>query len=129
MGSKWSSEFITGFNEVDEHHFTIIKKLFEIEKLIDNNPTKSEIMDALLFLESYTQMHFKYEESVMANENCPAAQENKRQHEAFIHKVHVFNQSFAQDDNMNVDLRDVAKEFSDWVINHIKEVDLQLKIN
>ena len=129
MGSKWSSKLITGFNEVDEHHFTIIKKLFEIEQLIDKKPSKSEIMDALLFLESYTQMHFKHEESVMADENCPVAEENKRQHEAFINKVHTFNQTFAQDDTMDVDLKDVAKELSDWVINHIMEVDLQLKNN
>ena len=129
MSSKWSSELFTGFKDIDEHHFTIIKKLFEIEQLINNKPSKSEIMDALLFLESYTQMHFKHEETVMADEHCPAAEENKRQHEVFIAKVQAFNRNFAHDDTMDVDLKDVAKELSDWVINHIKEVDLQLKIN
>ena len=127
MGSKWSSEFFTGFKEIDEHHFTIIKKLFEIEQLSDINPSKSEIMDALLFLESYTQMHFKHEESVMADEHCPAAVENKQQHEMFINKVHTFNQAFAENDTMDVDLKDVARELSDWVINHIQKIDLQLR--
>jgi hemerythrin len=127
MSSKWSSELITGFNKIDEHHFTIIKKLFEIEQLITIKPSKSEIMDALLFLESYTQMHFKYEEVLMADQNCPVADENKSQHALFIEKVHTFNQNFAQDDHMDVDLKDVARELSDWIINHIMEIDMQLK--
>jgi hemerythrin len=129
MGSKWSTEFITGLKEIDEHHFTIIKKLYEIEQLIQINPTKSEIMDALLFLESYTQMHFKFEESLMAEQNCPAAKENKQQHAMFIDKVHGFNQNFAHNDMMDVDLKDIAVELSNWIINHILQVDMKLKEN
>ena len=129
MGSKWSSEIITGYKVIDEHHFTIIKKLYEIEQLIEKNPSKSEIMDALLFLESYAQMHFTYEESIMAEEQCPVAEENKRQHTTFIEQVHVFNQNFAQNDMMDVDLKDIAIELSDWIINHIMHVDMKLKEN
>ena len=129
MGSKWSSEIITGFKEIDEHHFTIIKKLFEIEQLIDKNPSKSEIMDALLFLESYTRMHFKYEEQIMDEQQNTVAQENKRQHEMFIAKIHTLNQNFAQDENMDVELSEIANELSNWIVNHITQIDLNLKTN
>ncbi|MBI9051327.1 MAG: hypothetical protein JEZ00_18025 [Anaerolineaceae bacterium] len=127
MSSKWSSAYLTGIKEIDEHHFTIIKKLYEIGQLINLPHAKSEIMDALLFLESYTSMHFKAEEQVMAEKNCTAAEINKKQHAVFIKYVHALNQKFAQNDTMDVNLSDIEKELTDWVLNHIMEVDLKLK--
>jgi hemerythrin len=128
MESKWSKQYLIGIKEIDEQHFTIIKKLFEIEKLIKLPHTKSEILDALLFLESYSRTHFAQEEKIMEEKKCPASIENKQQHLVFMQYIHALNQQFSEGRLQEDALDGVQKELTDWVVNHILQIDLQLKL-
>jgi hemerythrin len=128
MNSKWSTQLITGNKEIDEHHFVIIRKLYEVEQLSKLEHSKNEIMDALLFLETYTLMHFAKEEKIMAELACPAAEENKQQHAVFNKYIHALNQKFAQGDLPENSLQAIEQELSDWVTNHIQKVDMKIKV-
>lgn len=129
MPSKWSTQYLTGFKEIDEQHFTIIKKLFEIENLIKLPHSKSEILDALMFLESYSLTHFNYEEQVMELKKCPAREENKQQHAVFMQYIHSLNLKFAEGQLSDDTLTSVQQELSDWVVNHILQIDMQMNIS
>jgi hemerythrin len=126
MASKWSTQYLTGDKEIDEQHFTIIKKLFEIENLIRLPHSKSEILDALMFLESYSLTHFNYEERVMEEKKCPAQEENKQQHAVFMQYIHSLNLKFAEGQLSDGTLASVQKELSDWIVNHILQIDMQM---
>lgn len=128
MNSRWSQQLITGNAVIDEHHFIIIKKLYELEQLQKLKPTKSEIMDALLFLETYTQMHFQAEEQFMDEQKCPVAQENKQQHKIFIEKIGDLNRQFSQGNISDALLGNIIKDLSDWITNHIQVVDMHIKV-
>ncbi len=128
MASKWSTQYLTGIKEIDEQHFTIVKKLFEIEKLIMLPHSKSEILDALMFLESYSLTHFNYEERVMDEKKCPVRKENKQQHAVFMQYIHSLNLKFAEGQLTDDTLTSVQKELSDWVTNHILQIDMQMNL-
>ena len=128
MASKWSPQYLTGVKEIDEQHFTIIKKLFEIDNLITLPHSKLEILDALMFLESYSLTHFNYEERVMEDKKCPALEENKQQHAVFMQYIHSLNLKFAEGQLSEDTLTSVQKEISDWIVNHILQIDMQMNL-
>jgi len=128
MTSKWSTQYLTGVKEIDEQHFTIIKKLFEIENLIRLPHSKSEILDALMFLETYSLTHFTYEERVMEEKKCSAREENKQQHAVFMQYIHSLNLKFTEGQLSDDTLISMQKELTDWVANHILQIDMQMNL-
>jgi hemerythrin len=82
---KWSEDYATGIQTVDDQHKMLILHINQLEELIKHpHPTPQAIEDGhalVKFLEQYADMHFGHEEDCMARHRCPAHALNQEQHQ------------------------------------------------
>ena len=124
---KWDETLATGFKEIDRHHQILLERL---ELLIDQmrqGKGRQEIDKTIQFLGDYARMHFAMEEQYMEQVHCPAALLNKAQHHRFLENFNRLSARIRQEGNNTALVLEVQRTLSDWVVNHILEIDLQMK--
>lgn len=127
MAIAWSEKYATHVESVDKQHQTIIEEINHLLDLMSQGKARSEIGSVIEFLNEYTKNHFADEERIMAQHNCPAAEENKKQHAIFLAKIAEYKEMLKDEGSSTVVTIDVKKELMDWLINHIVKIDMQLK--
>ncbi len=126
----WSAKCRMGFDEIDSQHrllYAIANELLEIENPVSQEP---EIKYLLRHMKDYIDMHFKYEEELMAKHNYPGLAPHIQKHEKIILEMKeslVNSSTLAQLKNNLEDLL-IAwiqthimiedKRFSDWAKLH-----------
>jgi hemerythrin len=124
----WSEQFATGSPLVDTQHRMLIEKINELEKMLAGSaPSKSACDDLLNFLGSYVVTHFKFEEQCMVRYQCPAHEQNKQAHAAFLGVFAKFKERYLAEGPKPELLRSLQTTASDWIKNHILSVDIKLK--
>lgn len=127
MAVVWSNQLITGITQVDEQHKTIINQFNVLHDHMKMGKGKSEVGNALDFLESYTKQHFADEEKFMEMHNCELKEVNKKQHAIFIQKIADFKERFEKNPNDATLVLNVHNDLSDWFVNHILKIDLKMQ--
>lgn len=124
----WSEQFATGSALVDTQHRMLIEKINFLEHLLNGPPPSKATCDELLsFLESYVSTHFKFEEQCMERAHCPAHEQNKQAHAAFMDMFAKFRARYTAEGPKPEILRHLQTVAADWIKNHILTVDIQLK--
>lgn len=115
----------TGIEEVDNEH----KRLFEIAESTyqlqqdEFIPDKYDHIRQLLEeLRDYTKTHFAHEEAYMQSIGYKGMFTQKVQHDAFVKKLDETNLE-AIDENSDAAISDLLKFLTDWLVNHILNVD------
>ena len=124
----WSEQFATGSPLVDTQHRMLIEKINELERLLSGPPPAKAACDDLLnFLGSYVGTHFKFEEQCMERYHCPAHEQNRQAHAAFLATFTKFKtQYLAQGPKPDL-LKSLQVAAADWIKAHILSVDIKLK--
>lgn len=123
----WTEDMETGLDAIDYQHRRLIEKFNELEEAIHENRGRTETQKILEFVQFYADWHFKHEEKCMDDYQCPLAQSNKDQHAFFLKR---FSSLHYQYYNTNADpkvVRETLNELSQWIENHILQVDVGLK--
>ena len=123
----WSEKYATHVEIVDKQHQTIIDEINHLLDLMMQGKAHAEIGSVLDFLDEYTKNHFADEERIMAQHNCPIAEENKKQHAIFLAKIAEYKAALKSERSSTMVTLDVKKDLMDWLINHIVKIDMQLK--
>jgi len=127
----WSEQFKTGSDTIDEHHQMLIHNINHLECLLtETNPTKETcdfLIDLVNFLESYTDRHFRFEEDCMECHRCPARAKNKQAHQEFMVFFKQFKEHTRQKGFQPDAVRTLHKTISQWIEEHILQVDMELK--
>jgi hemerythrin len=124
----WNQQFATGSPLIDTQHRMLIDQINRLEQLLNGPPPPQSTIDQLLtFLGSYVSTHFKFEEQCMEQHRCPAHQKNKQAHAAFLEVFSKFKARYAAEGPKPELLRSLQQAASDWIVNHILAVDVQLK--
>lgn len=127
----WSEKFETGNPEIDLQHKMLISYINRLEIIACNtNPDRQEaefLLNFVDFVETYTVVHFKHEESCMVRYRCLAYQENKDAHERFLQFFRHFKQRFQQEGCRPEVLKELHDACCSWIQTHILRIDLQLK--
>ena len=124
----WSEQFATGSPLVDTQHRMLIDKINFLEQLLAGPPPSKAACDELInFLVSYVGTHFTFEETCMERFHCPAHEQNKQAHAAFLGVFAKFKERYAAEGPKPELLKSLQTTAADWIKNHILSVDIKLK--
>ncbi len=128
MALEWKDEFGCGVEEVDEQHRKLVGLLNTLEQMIADGIESGPDVDALLGeLASDTVAHFSFEEDCMMRYRCPAARENREAHALFLDIFAGFQSEIGEQGTSAELLARLHETAATWVVDHILNVDVQLK--
>jgi hemerythrin-like metal-binding protein len=124
----WNEQFATGSVLVDTQHRMLIEKINQLEELLNGPPPSKAACDVLLnFLGTYVGTHFKFEEGCMERMKCPVHAQNKQAHEAFLGMFTKFKERYLAEGPKPALLKSLQTFASEWINNHILNVDIKLR--
>jgi hemerythrin len=127
----WNEQLKTGSDTIDQQHQMLIHNINHLECLLTETSPTRETCDFLIqlvnFLESYTEMHFRFEEGCMEKHRCPVHAKNKQAHEEFMAFFREFKEHTRRKGLRPEVVRTLHQTISQWIEEHIMQVDIQLK--
>ncbi|MGC9528306.1 MAG: bacteriohemerythrin [Limnospira sp.] len=127
MPSTWNDSLKTGIPLIDFQHKQLFDQMDLLIQNLEERRGKHELKSTLSFLDMYVNNHFKYEESCMNLYHCPVACKNQKAHEQFIANFENIKLKIDQNHSFDSIVRGIKIDLLDWFINHIKNIDTQLK--
>lgn len=120
---SWDSSYSVGVSQLDQEHQKLLDMFFQLHQALTLGKSKAIIVQLVSELKEYTLTHFKHEESYLEQINHPTLDEQKQEHDAFVHKVDEFE---IQLDKGNTFLSMQVLQFlNDWIANHILDKDMK----
>lgn len=124
MPREWAPDLAVGVFEIDNQHKELFKRINNLLDAMKQGKGNTEIGNTLKFLEDYTVKHFATEEKTMIEHNYAGYQAQKTAHERFIKELSDIKKSFRASTSANLEvLLKVQRQTSDWLINHISNMD------
>lgn len=117
----------TGVETVDQQHQEMIYMLNGLLEAGHQGRGREEVGRTMKFLEEYVVKHFAHEEAVMDRHNCPAADENRRAHQAFLAELRLMAGRLEIEGPTLTFVNDLRARIVDWLIEHIMNCDAELK--
>jgi hemerythrin-like metal-binding protein len=127
MPIQWDDSFLTGLLTVDHQHQELFRKVNAFHAAMMEGKAREQLAQLLDFLAQYTQHHFRDEEQFMEYYGCPAAEANRKAHQALLQKYAEMRKQFDQDKTGVRTAMEIYRVLSDWLVQHVKGVDLQLR--
>jgi hemerythrin-like metal-binding protein len=120
---EFTDDLITGFDEVDQQH----RRLFQAaRRVLDARTTGREaVLKALRFLLSYVRYHFEAEEHAMRASAFPGQEIHHLQHDLIRKDVDTIRKALIDGRGTDLLLAMIQAIFQDWLLPHIREVDIQ----
>lgn len=114
----------TGVSVVDAQHQEWIRRYNQFDQAISQGKGREAIKSTLDFFIAYTDIHFKYEETLMDERRCPVAKDNHVDHEYMRQML----SSFAKNEEYSVnDVIGLRLKMKEWLVKHIMTIDVQLR--
>jgi len=124
---KWSDEYSTGVERIDNQHKMLFRMSEDFRTSLDDG-LGDRIYDGLLkSLDMYARSHFRLEENCMASCECPAAKENSGAHRRFMETLREFQDRYSADGFAPGEARELVDYIDRWLSDHIGRIDVQLK--
>jgi len=124
---KWSDDYATGVERIDEDHKMIFKMAEDFRATLDVGHGDSVYSVLLESLSLYCRGHFCFEARCMEEFRCPLAGKNKEAHGKFIEKLSEFQERYATSGYDHTDARRLVNTVDQWLDNHICRIDVHLK--
>lgn len=128
MPIVWDESLSTHVKVVDDQHKMLIQKINELNDAMAQGKGRKELEPLLEFLGNYARQHFAEEEAEMDRLKCPAAAANRAAHSAFIQTFGRIHDRLKAEGPSALLAIEVKKELGDWLVNHIKGIDTQLRL-
>lgn len=119
----WNESYSVHVRQIDDQHkklIEIINELFEAMKQGKGNDILGTVFNELI---QYTKVHFSTEENLMKIHHYPKLAEHKKLHEKLVQEVVEMHNQFKAG-NVALSIK-VGNFLKDWLINHIKQTDLE----
>ena len=122
---EWDSSLSIGVDVIDEQHKMLVKRLGDLARAVELNKGEMEIVKTLDFMYDYTSFHFSSEEKHMAEAEYPGLEFQKKQHEEFTKTLQKIVDEYREEGPTRVVVESVNIFLMNWLVNHIKGVDLE----
>ena len=116
---KWSHEFDTGIDVIDQQHKRIVDYINAL-RIAQGKGDRGAVGKTLVDLIAYTQAHFSFEEALMEDAGYDQIHVHKLTHQLFFGRVVLLQERFISGENVTQDLHDLLMG---WLIDHIKGED------
>ena len=127
MGS-WKDKYCVNIEIIDVQHkelFNILDNCYNLLLKSKDKDNYDEVISILLDLKEYALYHFKTEEAFMKKHNYSKFLSHKFAHDSFIEKINTFDPYNIDKDPIN-SLKDILEFVSNWIKNHIIDVDMKI---
>lgn len=126
---KWSKDYETGIEEIDEQHHILVNTLNEANELLTKEYSLENLQNITKDLLSYALYHFETEEELMQEYNyegeAPKDYEyHMKQHRDFSAKVVEVRDSLKSGNLIEQD--ELISFLLNWLLNHIDKTDKKL---
>jgi hemerythrin len=127
MPLAWDESLATGSFDIDQQHRKLFAQVAALAHAMKEGKGRQEIHTMLDFLGKYVVQHFRAEEQLMEDLDCPAAAANKEAHAQFLAQFGRLRKRFEGDGAGPTLVLEIYEALSKWLLEHIKGVDLQLR--
>ncbi|GEM_PF-1198389 len=127
----WTAELHgVGYAHIDEEHKKLFQIVDDLETMLRQNGTETQLADALDGLLAYTDYHFKSEQAEMVKYNYPQKEAHAKIHQAFTQKmidaVNDLKVKLTQNKEDVFDKKVIWETIyflRNWLVNHIEKED------
>lgn len=123
---EWDNNLSVGVDLIDEQHKMLIEKLKDLSDDFKRGHEQDRILRTLGFMIDYTDFHFTAEEKVMADHDYPGLDMQKQQHAEFKTTLDNILLDLREDGPTNELAESINVFLLNWLIDHIKGMDLKL---
>ncbi len=123
---EWDDSLSVGVDLIDEQHKMLIEKLKDLSDDFKKGHEQDRILKTLGFMIDYTDFHFTAEEKVMADHEYPGLDIQKQQHAEFKTTLDNILLDLREDGPTNALAESINVFLLNWLIDHIKGMDLKL---
>lgn len=108
----------TGVKLIDAQHKSLFVFIDKFISCMVKNSTENDINKVVIFLERYSQKHFRDEEGFMEVSKYPEVLEHKAEHQKFIDTVKTIQGGLETEDYACL-MENVYTALAEWLIKHI----------
>jgi hemerythrin len=126
MCYSWEPGLETGHEIIDTQHRLLIAAVDNIYKACRGGLGKTELINALDFLNCYIVKHFHEEEKIMVDRNYPAYESHRLYHRSFRVDIRDMTRLLMAESPGGLLVTGIPDRIADWLIGHIKRDDLRL---
>ncbi len=119
----WNESLITGLTIIDAQHKTLINKANKLHECIYDNNSCSNLSILLDELLEYAFYHFETEEEFFDKYNYLDKETHLKEHNNFRNYIKSFLE--VKDKNNILEAINLLSYLNEWIIHHIKEVDMK----
>lgn len=134
---EWTEELKTSHAGLDSQHKELLTLVNELGEAIQQGQGAATMKRIFACALAYADWHFRYEEELAAKYQCPIAERNLKEHEAFRQLIAKFEQEYkaaraaelaGQGSPEALEALAVTfhKQLVGWTFNHISVVDKQI---
>jgi len=116
----WKPEYSVGHKEIDDQHKYLFELWILLDSIKDQKDNRRSLMQALLSLFDYIEVHFENEEKYL--QDHPKFDEHRKIHADFINQTKTFMDQFQKD---TLDTHTVVDYLLNWLIGHIVNMDIR----
>ena len=117
----------TGVPGVDAQHQEWIRRYNDFCDAIAHGKGVEEARKTLDFFIQYAETHFAYEEKVMDERHCSAADENRIDHENMRKVLEGFKHFVDKHGYSIVEMQGLRSQMEKWLLHHILNIDIRLR--
>ena len=128
MPIHWDPKFETSDQKIDDQHRKLFDWINKLEAMRDAPEiNKIQFDSAMSFLSMFTNVHFSYEECVMAVKKCPVADKNREAHGKFLQAFEGYKRRYQTEGPTKQLLTELCDVASNWIAAHICRIDVNLR--
>ncbi len=116
----WDEQYALGIEFIDDQHKYLINLINRIHTAIEENDS-TEIVEAILDMKLYTEVHFAEEEDLMRKAGYPRLRQHMALHREFVDKADLFLDELEQ--TPLAATAEISSYLMDWLVTHIQTVD------
>ncbi len=116
----WDESMSVGVASIDKQHQFLINLINRVHYAIEAYRPR-DIVDALLAMKSYAEVHFDEEEKLMEEAGYPDLEKHRRIHHSFFHKTESFLSEL--EESPLAICTETGHYLTRWLMDHIKGED------
>jgi len=126
---QWQDSLSVGIEPIDNQHKQWIEYYNNTVEAVASQKSQAQIMKTLGFLMDYTETHFSTEEKYMAGSGYAGLQEHQAKHNELRATLAGLVKDF-EEEGVTPKLAEAVNTFlGNWLLNHIREVDMKLGVH
>jgi hemerythrin len=125
---RWDeNKMSTGVASIDAQHRDLISRINELHRATLAGVSSHDIEKIIGFLGQFAETHFRHEEGLMEERQCPVRVENRLAHAAFLREYQTLAALFSMNGDPDEIAVEIKKMVAHWLSTHICRVDLKLR--